>query len=412
MLERQTETNTLTLAHEQTTQLGMPKVCMYVLGTARTDVRVLREATALKDAGFAVWIVDIEGDSQRPAEEDVHGLHLKHIVMPSWFTPVRFKMLFPLKMLRLALQGTVKLLQTPADMYHAHDDTALPACFLAACLRHKPLVFDAHELPLTEPNITRWRVLCALARWSLIQMMARCAGVITVSPPIVEELRQRYGGPRAILVRNIPKAQTPVPSDQLRQYLGLSADTRIALYQGNLDSRGLEKLIPAAKFIADSTVIVMMGKGAIQPELERLIAQEQVGERIKIIPPVPYAELLNWTASADIGLVVYAPSSAATLTPNVQFCLPNKLFEYLMAGLPVLASSLDAVAEIVQTYAVGAVMTSLGPKAVGEAINALLADKEALARMRANVQVAIQQDLNWECESRHLIDFYADIVAT
>ena len=189
--------------------------------------------------------------------------------------------------------------------------------------------------------------------------MSRCAGIITVSSPIMNELQRRYGGRKAVVIRNILRYQAPVFSDQLRYHLGLSADTRIALFQGNLDSRGLDRLIPAARFLDPGIVIVMMGRGAIQSHLEVLIAREEVSDRVRIIPPVPYAELLNWSASADIGLIIYAPTTGLTLTPNIRMCLPNKLFEYLMAGLPILASSLDAVEDIIRTYDVGCIVNSL-----------------------------------------------------
>ena len=150
-MERRTARGTLTLESASSTQQSAVKVCMHVLGTARTDVRVMREATALARAGMEVSIVDIENERTRPREEEFNGIHLKHLVMPGWFIPARFKPWFLVKLVWIIIHGTLGLLRTPADIYHAHDDTALPACYIAARLRHKPLVFDAHELPLTEP---------------------------------------------------------------------------------------------------------------------------------------------------------------------------------------------------------------------------------------------------------------------
>ena len=91
-------------------------------------------------------------------------------------------------------------------------------------------------------------------------------------------------------------------------------------------------------------------------------------------------------------------------------CLPNKLFEYLMAGLPVLASPLDAVADLIRTYDVGCIVPSLEPEMIGRAISAMLADRDALARMRGSALAATQHDLCWESESRRLIELYEDIM--
>ena len=125
-------------------------------------------------------------------------------------------------------------------------------------------------------------------------------------------------------------------------------------------------------------------------------------ERIKIIPPVAYSELLEWTTSADVGLILYPPNYSL----NVKMCLPNKLFEYVMAGLPILATQLDAVSEILQQYRIGRVIPSLTPSTIATDINRLLADTGALAVMRRSALEAAQGDLCWETEQRQLIAVY------
>lgn len=400
------------ISKESATTPSPIHVCMHVLGTARTDVRVMREATALVEAGFAVTIVDIEHEGRRHVEEDIRGVQLKHVIAPGWYTSRRFKLWFLIQAVQILIRSILRLLQTSIDIYHAHDIKALPACYLAARLRRKPLIFDAHELPLSEEaKSIHWRGLITLFSRLLTIMIPHCAGVITVSPPIAQEIRNRYHYPSVSLVRNIPMYRAVPKSDRLRQHLGLSPDVRIALYQGNLQqNRGLERLIYAASFLEPDTVIVLMGKGfkAPQSQLEALITSERVADRVKIIPPVPYEELLDWTASADIGLIVYPPDYSL----NTKMCLPNKLFEFLIAGLPVLASQLDAVVDLIRTYDVGHVVSSLTPADVGAAINATLADLDVLARMRCNALDVAQQDLCWEKESQRLIHLYHEILAT
>src|SRR5206468_2560012 len=155
-------------------------------------------------------------------------------------------------------------------------------------------------------------------------------------------------------------------------------------------------------------VIVMMGRAVetTRVQLEDLIVSTGVADRVKIIPPVPYEELLDWTASADIGLTIFQPG----YTRSIRFCLPNKLFEYLMAGLPVLSSQLDAIAELLETYDVGQVLPSLAPEDIAAAINAMLSDPAALARMRSNALKAAQQKFHWESEKQILIQFYDAIL--
>lgn len=385
------------------------KVCMHVRGTARTDVRVMREATALEKSGFAVSIVDIENESARPAEEDIAGIHLKHMLRPDWLIPARFKPWLLMKTIHKLIVSTLWLLRTPADIYHAHDVNALPPCYITAQLHRKPLILDAHEMPLHGLEGMRRRWIRTLITQLLAIMIRRCAEVITVSPLIAEEMSNRYHISYISLVRNILPYHVTPRSNRLRQYFGFGLNVRIVLYSGNLQpDRALDKLIRAASFLERDIVIVLMGRaiGSTRAELETLIAREMVVDRVKIIPPVSYEELLDWTSSADIGAIAYAPDYS--INARVQF--PNKLFEYLMVGLPVLASQLPAIAELIETYDVGHVLTSLEPADIGSEINAMLADHDGLERMRRNALLATQHDLNWEKESQVLLHLYHNIL--
>jgi len=386
------------------------KVCMHVLERVRTDGRVLREAMTLVEEGFAVTIVDIESERSCPVEEDIHGIHVKHIIMPGWFNySWHFNPWFLVTAIRMLFRCILRLIQTPADIYHVHDAKALPACYVAALLRRKPLIFDAHELPLAGKTI-RWRGLSRVSRYLIAGMVPHCAGVITVSPPIAHEISKRYHYPKVSLIRNILPYRAIPRSDRLRQHLGFGPEVLIALYQGNIQpDRQLHRLVRAATFLKQDMVIVLMGKhiGSTAAELEALANREGVAERVKILPQVPYEELLEWTASADIGLCVLSPNYSL----NIRWCLPNKLFEYLMAGLPVLATSLDAVADVLRTYDVGRIVSSLKPEDIGAAINEMLADRDALASMRRNALEAVQHDLCWEKERQQLIRLYQDILA-
>lgn len=384
-------------------------ICMHVLTQARNDVRVMREARTLAQAGFVVHIVDIESDPTRPSAESLDGVYLKHLPVSSEFAVTRFRKWTLLRAAGMFIGSVRHLVGTPADIYHAHDEATLPGCAIAAWLRRKPLIFDAHELPLNEMSI-RWAWLLFLFKVLFKVVLPRCAGVITVSPPIVQEIRTTYHPRLLTLVRNIPPYQEVERSDRLRQALGLNSQTRVALYQGILQAnRGLKRLISAAHFLEPGNVIVLMGQDmrGSRTQLAEFIAHEGVEDRVKLLPPVPYHELLTWTASADIGLIIYDPAYSL----NVQMCLPNKFFEYLMAGLPVLSSNLVAITPVLQTYGVGRMVSSLEPQAVGTALNDLLRDQEALAEMSANARRTARDTFCWEQEHVHLLNLYQDVIA-
>ncbi|HEX9036786.1 MAG TPA: glycosyltransferase family 4 protein [Ktedonobacterales bacterium] len=386
---------------------GATHVLMHVLGVGRTDVRVQREATALRDAGYSVTLVDIERDRARPRVETINGIRYHHIISPSYYQRVRFKPWFLVKMAAILARSAVTVASIQADIYHAHDDTALPVCYVAAAARGAQLVFDAHELPLGQTNLRGWRWLKALIRGALRLMTPRCAGIITVSQPIADEIQRQFSGPPPVVVRNIPPYRPPdVASDVIKRALGLPNETRVALYQGAFQAnRGLDILVSAARYLDAGHVIVLMGSGPMGAELERLAQLERAGARLRILPPVPYDVLLQWTASADLGLIAYRPSFSL----NVRYCLPNKLFEYLMAGVPVVATPLDAVADVLRAYDVGLVAPSTDPESVGRAISAALRDTLEWSRMRRNALAASKADLRWERERERLVSLYAAI---
>lgn len=385
------------------------RICMHELRTVRRTPRTMLSVDALKEAGFAVSVVDVE-DEHSQTNEEIDGVSFTHVRTSSEFLNTRFRRWALIQALLLFVRSTLLLLRTPADIYHAHDFTALPACYIAARLRRKPLIFHAHELPLSELDVPHRRWLRILLTPFLAHMISMCIGGIGASPYYEQVLRERYRLSKVTLLRNVPPYRHVEKSDRLRQRLGLDPSVRIALYQGNIQpDRRLDILVRAAAFLEDDIVIVMLGRG-IEPaisEIKALIASEGLAERVKILPPVPYKELLDWTSSADIGLTLIPPDG----TLNMRTCLPNKLFEYLMAGLPVLTSPMEAVAPLVTAYDVGCVVPSLSPADLGAAINAMLRDDAGLARMRRNALNATHSEFNWEKESLKLIQLYQDILA-
>ncbi len=383
-------------------------VAMLVDTEGRADPRVMRSATALASAGAYVAVVDVARSPSGPRHEVVNGVSFRHVMMPSWYVPARFKPLFLMKLAALTVRGWWQLVRTPADVYHAHDHIALTACYLAARLRRKPLVYDSHELPLVDlAKYARWRRLHALSVVMTRCLIARCSAVIVVSPPIAPEFHRRYGGPFPVLVRNIPIYQPPTGSDRIRQFLGLSDEVRIALYQGIfLGDRSLHVLVHAARFLDKRTVIVMIGRGPEKSQLEGLVAREGLFDRVFFVPFVHPAELLGWTASADLGLYLLRPD----YSPSIHLSLGNKLFEYLMAGLPVLSSDLPATVELIEKYKVGRVVPTLDPEVIARVITDTLDDQDELAQMRANALAAARSDLRWDVESGRLVELYERIL--
>jgi len=402
------------VGEEKATAKTPIKVCMHILRDARNDVRSLRSGTTLLQEGYDVSIIDIEHDRSQPIKEEIRGIHIRHLVIPTWHSSRRSQFKFFITSLRTFILSVIWLIQSRADIYHATELNALPACCIAAALRWKPLVYEAYELhiPYPETSIAFWRRCGKLIMRLLAIILPRCAGVIATTPLYAEEMKKNFHLNEVTLVRNIPPYTIVEKKDLLRHHLGLGPEARIALYQGRLQrNRGIDKVIRAAAFLEPNNFIVIIGHGpdkVLQAQLKDLIVSEGVADRVIIIPPIPvYEDLLDWTASADLGLILYTPSYSLA----VKLILPNKLFEYIMAGVPVLATQLDAVEEVIERYNVGRIVQSIEPRDIGAAINSILADSDTLASMSRNAFEAAKCDLHWEKEGVQVVRLYKSIAA-
>lgn len=291
------------------------------------------------------------------------------------------------------------------DVVHAHDLNTLPVAVALARRSGARLIYDSHELypDVSTLSKTESRVWRALER----PLIRRADEVITVCASIADELVSRYRiGPPHILL-NCPPAPLRAVSDAspalLRQHAGLDpvSDELIVLYQGGFAPyRGLVPLVRAARYL-DRGRLVLMGWGLLEVELRRLVAAEGLGDRVTIVGPVDPTVLLSYTAGADVGVIPYEPVGL-----NNTFTTPNKLFEYLSVGLPVVASHLPELARVVLGSEVGLTFARVEPELIAAQLNRVLGDDELRARMRANAMVA-RELYTWERQAELLLDLYA-----
>lgn len=187
-------------------------VCMHITRDAAHDVRLRRTATALTNAGYHVTVVDIAAplkyiNPDTPKIPQIQPYTIQHIMTSCDFQIKRFEGLSRLQILHHSIRTMIALLKQSANIYHACEWTALPACYVAALLRHKPLIFEAYELPLQDKPLSNMqksrRILYAWMQLFLKYVLPRCAAVITVSPPIVQEIQRKYRVPNVTLIRNI-----------------------------------------------------------------------------------------------------------------------------------------------------------------------------------------------------------------
>jgi glycosyltransferase involved in cell wall biosynthesis len=302
-----------------------------------------------------------------------------------------------------------------ADVHHGHDVTGLAAAVAAAKRTGAMVVYDSHELYLESGQHARQGALARYWMRSLERRLARHAvALVTVNETLEEILRRNLGFTRSVVVHNAPPRWTPpVPApDLLRERLGLPPEARIALYHGGLaEVRGLRQLVEAVlRPGMDDVHLVFLGYGPLRDELAAHAADPGSGGRVHLLDAVPPDELAAWVASADVGVMPNQPA-----TENERLSTPNKLFESMAVGLPVVSSDFPERRRIIlgdPAGPLGAVCDPTSPEAIASAIRSILDLPTAeFAALRSRILSAAHERWNWETESARLVALYEDLSA-
>lgn len=356
-----------------------------VINDLVTDNRVNRTCFALKENGYDVVLIG----RQLPAS----------LPIPPWpFNSRRMNMLFktgPLFYTFFMLRLFFRLLFSKANLLYSNDlDTLLPN-YIVARLRKIPLIYDSHELFCEVPELQKTPFKKAI--WLKIEssIVPRLRHCITVNESIAKIFTAKYKVMFTV-VRNITDEPIGfVP--RTRPELSLPLDKKIILLQGagiNVD-RGAEELIEAMQWV-NNCLLLIIGSGDSWPALKQAIINFKLQDRVRMIDKIPKEELRHFTNNADLGLSIDKNTNL-----NYYNSLPNKIFDYLHAGLPILSSRLPEIEKIVTTFNVGDFIENHKAAHIAEKINGILSSPE-LDQFRQNALKA-RSELNWDNEKAKLI---------
>ncbi|MDQ2070125.1 glycosyltransferase [Natronospira bacteriovora] len=390
-------------------------VCMLVRTSVLRNPRVVKQAASLVRAGWRVTVVSagMPGESAL-YERHPDGFEIRRTRQgwlgrwrrrrqekrragagqggsaPAPYRPGRSRlMMVLLRRFMILLRMLPLLRRARPDIVLAHNVNTLLTGWLGARLCGARLVYDAHEVNLDREGY--YQKLRGLIRVIEGCVMPRCDLTITTTAMRARHFRRVYGLKDAPLVfANFPRRVVAEAGDRLREQLGLGPEAVIALYQGGLqEGRGLHNMVRAVARVP-GVELVFMGGGAQQASLAALADELGVARRVHFPGAVPLEELAAYTASADIGLQLLRNTCFNHYSTD-----SNKLFEYALSGLPVIASDFPEIRRYVRRHDFGLLVNPHDVDAIAGALSHLASDAGLRRRLAANARAAAPS-LTWE----------------
>ena len=367
----------------------MDNILFVSLSSLDNDTRILKSIRTLKKSNYT--IESISNGTHKFF--DFNNYNINYRAKRYFGIPKIGKVYLWFKILRLLSKLNLK----EYSIIHCNDLNTLPIGYIIKKFYNKDvkIVYDAHEyeteingLSGVQKSITK-----RIERF----LIKHADAVICVSNAIAEEYVKLYSIKKPALVLNTPALTTIVKKDMFRETLGIAKEKTIFLYQGGLSrGRGIEILIDAFKQINDDkSVIVFMGYGVLAETIKNTSKEY---DNIYFHEAVSPEVLLEYTSSADFGILFYENSCL-----NHYFCSPNKMFEYLMAELPVIVSNLYEMKRLVEDNNIGVVAKENTPTGLRESIEE--ATKLDSKELEVNIQ-RVRHIYNWEEQEKVLISLY------
>ncbi|MFV1980569.1 MAG: glycosyltransferase [Rhodothermia bacterium] len=358
---------------------SLSSVAFAMTGVLHRNGRALRQIRLLQRLAERVDV--IAGDANMARELFDGNVHLHGYDLPTTMG-VRFFWDVHQRVRKLAAV-------IDSDVFHASDLYVLPAMAKNARRRNAGLVYDAREFyPFVQGTVGKpW----ATFFWSQLEarFAPRADVVMTVSDSIADRIQDTYGIRRPVVVHNVPDRSRVEASRHLRENLPISESTVLVLHLGQIrQGRGCETLVRAMRSVGGAA-LVFVGTGPERNPLRALVTSEGVESKVFFLDPVPYDQVLDVAAGADVGVSLLEDTCL-----NHRFALPNKLFEYLMAGLPTIVSDFPELGRVVKEFDVGLAVDPSKPDMVALAIQKMVDDEESRLRWQGNTS-KVTETFSW-----------------
>ena len=375
------------------------RICMTMFDEPYNDARIHKETATLVGMGHSVRIVCVKYD-RAEQREGPPGAEVDAIYVGG-------KRSGKLRFLRFYLKAFWRAMRAKAEVVHAQDLYSLPVAYAAAKRHGAALIYDSHEYYLGMGSLVGRRFERSI--WALVErvFIGKADRVITVGDAIADILRARYNIRRPVVVRNCPVFSRSGRSDALREWLGIPKSVAILLYQGGIQrGRGLFMILESLRRV-ENCCFVALGDGHILDEVRGAARRLGLADRTFFPGSVPLQDLMRYTVSADVGICLIENTCL-----SYYYSLPNKLFEYMMVGLPMVVSDFPEMSKVVREAQAGLLVDPENPAEISDAIRRLLNDADLRRTISRQGLRAAEVKYNWERESSKLEKVYRKAVET
>ncbi|MEG0297942.1 MAG: glycosyltransferase [Clostridium sp.] len=426
------------------------KICMFVWNHFTNDARVLRECTALAEVGYEVNLIALHDPNQKGLKmiEERDGFNIRRVkrypiylvLMSSLIKKIKVNKLLivPLLAMMVALIyfipivsiliiGLVGLLtikkvrtilirlhiifrmiyfgvKNNADIYHSNDLNTMPQGYLCSKIlrRKRKLVYDSHEVQSSRTGYGEFEK--AMEKY----FIKKADVMIMTTHTRANYVKNLYKIEKPIVIHNYPfyTGDDSIENKyDLHKLLDIPRSQEILLYQGGIQQgRGLEQLVNAIEYMKHG-VVVFIGDGKLKPTIKKMVEDKGLKDRVRFMDKVPVDELKYYTADAYLGFQVLN-----NVCFNHYSALSNKLFEYIMSEVPVVACDFPEIKRVVEGENIGICIDSHNPMEIGQAVNKLLDDKELHAKCMKNC-ITAREKFNWNNEKNNFTSIYNGLLS-
>lgn len=366
----------------------------------RVDSRILKELSALQNAGcYRLHAIGIAEHGEVSSLNELHGAKVKSIRL--WCRSARWvpaSVRHVLVLIEMLIRVLIAAWPIRPSLIHCHDTPLLPMGILLGWIFDGKVIYDAHELESNKNGqsglMSRLTLLVEKACWG------RVDGLVTVSNSILHWYEKHLSPKNSALVLNSPVFATSHRSGLTKQYFHelykIPSKSLVFVYLGLfVAGRGIEKLLQVFSDPRLSVHIVFVGRGPQRALIEQC---SMTNPSVHVHDSVPHDQVVDLVRSADYGLCLVENVSLSDY-----YSLPNKLFEYAFAGVPVLASNFPDMQHLIEQFELGAV-TENEVDSISQAIFRL----QSLARQRVTADLT---GLGWEAQAEELRELYRQVIA-